>query len=304
MTEKPRRPWHRRLLRAVLLFAGIPYLAVAGIMVCCQRELIFRPTKTLRLLASEAATADCPLEDIELHANDGRTMHGWMFAATASDQPRWLLIYFPGNGGCRRDRCADCRDFTLLGCEVLLFDYRGYGDNGGSPSEEHFAADAEAVWRLATDDLDYAPANIVLFGESLGGAVATRLAAERAEAGEPPAALILNSTFASLDETVAWHYPAFPFQFLLWDRFPSVDRIPHVACPVLHFHGTDDDLVPIAHGRRLFAAAPKTSPRGVASRFVTIQGGQHNFITMSDMRVAVGELLEEIRAPSGITAVP
>jgi fermentation-respiration switch protein FrsA (DUF1100 family) len=243
---------------------------------------------------------DCSLADIGLQADDGRTLHGWRFAGEGTDRPRWLVIYFPGNGGCRRDRCADCRDFTTLDCEVLLFDYRGYGDNGGSPSEEKFAADAEAIWRLATTELGYSPRNIVLFGESLGGAVATRLAAERAQAGEPPAALILNSTFASLGETVAWHYPAFPFQYLLWDRFASVDRIPHVACPVLHFHGTDDDLVPIAHGCRLFAAAPKASPGGIASRFVTIEGGRHNFITMSDMRSAVSELLEQVRG----SAVP
>jgi len=289
-------------LRAVVLFFAIPYLCITGIMVCCQRELIFQPTKTKRLLAADAASPNQPLEDIELQGADGRILHGWRFPASAeaAELPRLLVIYFPGNAGCRRDRYADCQDFTRLGCDVLLFDYRGYGDNGGSPSEEHFAADARQVWTLATDTLGFAPDRIVLFGESLGGAVATRLAAERAQSGEAPAALILNSTFASMGETVAWHYPAFPFQYLLWDRFPSVDRIPHVACPVLHFHGTDDDVVPIAHGRRLFAAAPQTSPTGIASRFVTIEGGEHNFITMGDMRDAVGELLGAIRDRAAI----
>ncbi|HUQ71607.1 MAG TPA: alpha/beta hydrolase, partial [Planctomycetaceae bacterium] len=268
-----------------------------GIMVCCQRELMFQPTKTKRLLAAGASSPDQSLEDVEIQAADGRTLHGWRFQASteSAELPRLLVIYFPGNAGCRRGRYADCQDFTRLGCDVLLFDYRGYGDNPGSPSEEHFAADARQVWTLATDTLGFMPARIVLFGESLGGAVATRLAAERSQAGEAPSALILNSTFASMGETVAWHYPAFPFRYLLWDRFPSVDRIPHVGCPVLHFHGTDDDIVPIAHGRRLFAAAPKTSPTGIASRFVTIEGGQHNFITMGDMRDAVGELLGKIR---------
>uniref|UniRef100_A0A7C2P0U4 Alpha/beta hydrolase n=1 Tax=Schlesneria paludicola TaxID=360056 RepID=A0A7C2P0U4_9PLAN len=287
----------RRLLRFFVLFALIPYLAVTTLFVCCQRELIYQPTKTSRLLAADVATPDLALEDVEVEATDGRVLHGWRFLAKqeADDGSPFLVIYFPGNAGCRRDRYADCRDFTNLGCEVLLFDYRGYGDNGGSPSEEHLAADAQRVWSLATKQLGFSPARIVLFGESLGGAVATRLAAERAQTGEPPAALVLNSTFASLGETVAWHYPAFPFRYFLWDHFPSVDRIPHVGCPVLQFHGTGDDIVPLAHGQRLFAAAPTRSPTGIASRFVTVQDGQHNFIAMPDMHTAVGMLLAEIR---------
>jgi uncharacterized protein len=225
-TAQP-RSWSRRLLRTVVLFAVVPYLAVTALMVCCQRELIYQPTKTGRLLAAEVASPGLVIEDAELEADDGRVLHGWRFVAEshAEDESRLLVIYFPGNAGCRRDRFADCRDFTQLGCDVLLFDYRGYGDNGGSPSEERIAADAQRVWQLATGPLGFAPAQIVLFGESLGGAVATRLAAERSQAGDPPVALVLNSTFASLGETAAWHYPAFPFRYLLWDRFPSVDRI-------------------------------------------------------------------------------
>ena len=215
---------------------------------------------------------------------------------SATDEPKFLVIYFPGNAGCRRDRIGDCCDFTQLGCDVLLFDYRGYGDNGGSPGEELLAADARRVWIFATQDLHFPPERIVLFGESMGGAVATRLAAEFSLAGDPPAALILNSTFSSLPDVAAWHYPVFPFRFLLIDRFPSIERIPHVTCPILQFHGTADDIVPFEYGRRLFDAGPKISATGVASRFLAIEGGRHNFITMMDMQAAVGTLLTEIRA--------
>jgi fermentation-respiration switch protein FrsA (DUF1100 family) len=146
--------------------------------------------------------------------------------------------------------------------------------------------------------LGYAPAEIVIFGESMGGGVATRLAAECAQSGEPAAALILNSTFASLADTAAWHYPAFPFRYLVWDRFPSVDRIPHVTCPVLQFHGTADTIVPYSEGQRLFAAAPKRSPAGMESRFVTIPDGEHNFISMQDMGDAVDAFFHELRTTS------
>ncbi|OYW13437.1 MAG: hypothetical protein B7Z55_16850, partial [Planctomycetales bacterium 12-60-4] len=156
------------------------------------------------------------------------------------------------------------------------------------------AADARHQWQFATHDLGYPPERILLFGESLGGAVATRLAAEFSEAGDPPAALILNSTFASMPRTVAWHYPLFPFQYFVWDRFPSIERIPRVTCAILQFHCTADDVVPIDHGRALLNAAPAASKDGIAPKFVTIQGGGHNFITVGQMRDKIGALLNAL----------
>jgi fermentation-respiration switch protein FrsA (DUF1100 family) len=285
------------LLRGLLRYVLTPYLAVIALMVTFQRRLIFFPTKTDRLLAKDVRESNVAVDDVELHAANGLPLHGWRYQAKShtADDPKFLVIYFPGNAGCRRDRVGDCCDFTRLGCDVLLFDYRGYGDNGGSPSEELMAADARRVWMFATQELQFPPEQIVLFGESMGGAVATRLAAEFSRAGTPPAAIVLNSTFASLPDVAAWHYPAFPFRFLLFDRFPSIERIPHVTCPILQFHGTSDGIVPFEHGRRLFDAAPKTSASGVASRFVAVQDGRHNFITMGDMQSAVGGLLAQIR---------
>ncbi len=283
--------WHRRAIRLVLLFLVTPYVAVTIIMVCVQRQLIFAPTRTSRLLAREAGAG---VEDVEIPAADDLTLHGWRFRArlpAGTDAANFLVLYFPGNAGCREDRIPDCQDFTRLGCDVLLFDYRGYGDNGGSPSEEHFAADARQIWMFATQELQYPPERLILFGESLGGAVATRLAAELSLAGDPPAALVLNSTFASMPRTVAWHFPAFPFQFLIWDRFPSIERIPQVASAVLQFHGTADETVPFEHGRALFDAAPSASRSGVEKRFVTIEGGGHNSITVDQMDAEIGALV-------------
>lgn len=298
MTERRPRSWPRWILRAIVLFAVVPYLAVTAILITFQRRLIFQPTKVAWLSAAEFSSPGEAITDVELTTDDGLTLHGWRFAAINAETPRRLVIYFPGNAGCRRDRLADCADFTRLGCDVILFDYRGYGDNAGSPTEAKLAADAQAIWRLATGPEGYSPAEIVLFGESMGGGVATRLAAECAQRGEPVAALILNSTFASLADTAAWHYPALPVRFLVWDRFPSVDRIPHVACPVLQFHGTADSIVPCSEGQRLFAAAPKRSAAGIESRFVPIPGGEHNFISMHDMSDAVDALFHELRTMS------
>jgi fermentation-respiration switch protein FrsA (DUF1100 family) len=288
-----RRTWKYWYFRSLLIYIGVPYVAIFVLMGIYQRDFIYQPKKTGRLLA-ETAISTPPVEDVELPTADGLTLHGWRYRAVADKDAKFLVIYFPGNAGCRADRVGDCRDFTQLGFDVILFDYRGYGDNQGSPSETLMASDANQVWEFAKKELQYSPDRIVIFGESMGGAMATRLASECSVAGTPPAALILNSTFASLAETVTWHYPVFPFQFILLDRYPSVERIVRVTCPVLQFHGTADKVVAFQHGQRLFDAAPTRSKTGIEKQFVQIPNGQHNFITMSDMRDAVRKLMNAV----------
>lgn len=290
--RKP-RTWRRWLLRSSVIYFLVPYLAIFILMGVFQRDFIYQPRKTGRLLA-QSVTNDPPVEDVEMQSADGLTIHGWRYRSAPGTDAKFLVIYFPGNAGCRADRVGDCRDFSQLGFDVILFDYRGYGDNKGSPSEKMLASDANQVWKFATNELNYAPDRIIIFGESMGGAMATRLASDCSIAGTPPAALILNSTFASLAETVAWHYPMFPFPLILLDQYPSVERISRVTCPVLSFHGTDDHVVGFEQGQRLFNAAPTRSASGIEKRFVQIPDGQHNFITMSDMRDAVEAMMSTV----------
>lgn len=284
-----RRPWWRRLLRALVVYAVTPYLAVLVIFAVGQRWLLYPANRTGVLAGANVSTSEVRVSDVLIPTTDGMTLHGWHLHATDAEGDRPLVIYFPGNSGSRQDRTHDCREFVRLGFDVLICDYRGYGDNDGAPSESALTGDAREVWSYAVDELGWSPQQIVLFGESLGGALAVRLAAELSSAGTPPGGLVLNSTFAALPETVAWHYPAFPFQFVLLDRYPSVERIGKVSCPLLQFHGTEDDFVPLAHGRRLFDAAPPESSRGVAKRFVTIAGGTHNAIPVSDLAAELTE---------------
>lgn len=290
----PAVSWQRRFLRGLMLYVVTPYLAVAAVFVLFQRKLLFQPTKTGRLLAEEQSTADAEILDVELTTDDGPILHGWHFRPqrAADDAERFLVLYFPGNAGCRAHRLADCRDFTRLGCEALIFDYCGYGDNDGAPSETQFAADAHRIWKFAKEKLGFAPNRIVIFGESLGGAVTVRLASELCAEGTPPAAIVLNSTFDTLANVVAWHYPAFPFRFLLRDRFDSAGGVTKITCPILQFHGTDDAIVPIVHGRRLFDAATQGDDR----RFITIEGGMHNFITVDMMEREIAGLLKQIQS--------
>src|SRR5690606_35542166 len=113
----------------------------------------------------------------------------------------------------------------------------------------------------------------------------------------PPAGLVLSSTFASLPETVAWHYPYFPFRYLLFDTYPSAERIRDVTCPVVVFHGTEDEFVPVEHGWRLFAAVPARSASGIEKRFEVVCGSGHNSLPASLLRDAVTQMLANSDEP-------
>lgn len=286
-TDEPRRFTHK-LRRACVLYAVIPYLSVTAIFAVFQRKLIYQPTVSHDLsLAAVGETSEMG-RDVELQTAAGETLRGWLLKGRTHDgghhHRSLLVIYFPGNSLNRHERVADLKEVARCGFDVLIFDYRGFGDSTGSPSEAALSADARRIWRYATDELAYEQRNIVVFGESVGGAVALSLWGDDVSHPPEPAALILNSTFASLPQTVSWHYPYFPFQFLLLDRWPSIGRISRVTVPVTIFHGTDDQFVPVAHAGELSEAAPN-------SRLFEISGAGHNDIPMLRLR----QELEAIR---------
>ena len=138
------------------------------------------------------------------------------------------------------------------------------------------------------------PGRIILYGESLGGAVAIRLAAELCEADSPPAGVILRSTFSSLVDAGAHHYPWLPVRLALVDRFNSIDRIPQLTCPILQIHGARDSIMPIELGRKLFEAAPEQSSSKIAKKFVELPDAGHNDVTLvaeTELRAAIGKFL-------------
>jgi pimeloyl-ACP methyl ester carboxylesterase len=192
-----------------------------------------------------------------------------------------------GNGGNRSLRAPLADALAGMGLHVLLFDYRGYGGNPGRPTEEGLAADARAALEYLAGRPEVDPDRLVLFGESLGAAVALRLATER-----PPAALVLRSPFASLAEVGQRHYPLVPVSLLLRDRYESAAVAGRLTAPLLVVAGGRDGIVPAAHSRRLFAAAPEPK------RLVILDGVDHN-----DYELLAGRrLLAELRA--FLAAVP
>lgn len=293
----------RQVIRGLLIATGV-YLAMLLMLTLLQRSLIYMPTRQAPIETREAGLPAGRVHDIVVPAADGQSLHGWHFlpanspAHTDAECDRllakasWVVLYFSGNAGHRGYRAAEADLLNRLDCHVFLVDYRGYGDNGGDPSEEAFAKDAESVWRYATVTRQVPPHKILLFGESLGGGVAVRLAADRCDRGERPGGLILRATFPSLVAVAGWHYPWLPVQWAMQERYPSVERIPRVTCPVLHFHGTRDSIVPEKMGRQLFAAAPAQSTNGVEKRYVDLPGVDHNDI----LETAGGRVREVLRS--------
>jgi fermentation-respiration switch protein FrsA (DUF1100 family) len=272
------RTWQRRIARAIILYAVTPYLMVIAIFTVFQRQLMYRPTVASSLsVAAVGRPADFAI-DVELTSADNTRLRGWL-VHSADRQPddggqSSLVLYFPGNSLNRLDRIQDLCEVASRGFDVLVFDYRGFGDSEGSPSESRLSADSLLIWKYACEDLGYDESRIIIFGESLGGAVALSLWSEANSRPPQPAALILSSTFASMQQTVAWHYPFFPFQWLLLDRWPSSDRIGRVQSPIIVFHGTADDMIPIEQGQKLAQASSR-------SEFISIPGGGHNEVPVS-----------------------
>jgi fermentation-respiration switch protein FrsA (DUF1100 family) len=226
-----------------------------------QRWLIYFPE---RELPPPQAVGLPTVEPVSFATEDDLHLEGW-FVHPAGPPTGQTVIVFNGNGGNRAYRAPLAAALARAGHAVLLFDYRGYGGNPGLPSERGLARDARAALQAVLSRPDVDPARIVYFGESIGTAVAVRLAAER-----PPHALILRSPFTSLVDVGRHHYPFLPVQWMLRDRFHTLDHITAVRAPLLVVAGTDDQIVPHEMSEALYAAAPE--PKWLA----TIEDADHN----------------------------
>jgi fermentation-respiration switch protein FrsA (DUF1100 family) len=241
---------------------AVGVLILVTLLWAVQRRLIYFPRPHE---LAPAATALPGAEEVTFQTEDGLRLSGWFSPAAGAKSGATILV-FNGNAGDRSLRAPLAAALAQAELAVLLFDYRGYGRNPGTPSEAGLLMDARAARAYLIRRRDVDPDRLVYFGESLGAAVAVALAAE-----QPPAALILRSPFTSLAEMGHLHYPFLPVVgFLLRDRFASIEQIPRVRCPVLIIAGEQDQIVPPAHSRRLYEAAhdPK--------QFELIPGADHN----------------------------
>ena len=251
----------------VLLLGG----TVVAMLWALQRQLIYFPDPTPVPPAGDVIAG---ARDVTLHTADGLELGAWFVPATGDVDTGMAVLVAPGNGGNRAGRAGFAEELRRRGLAVLLMDYRGYGGNPGSPSQDGLAADADAA-AGALKELGYPPQRTVYFGESLGSGVVAAL-----QVRHPPAGIVLRSPFTELADVGAHHYPWLPVRALLRDRFPVVEHLATSDVPITVIYGDRDSVVPAVLSARVADQAPSLAER------VVIAGADHNDPVMFGPRVA------------------
>ena len=220
------------------------YVFIVVAMFLAQRSLIYPAGSTPPRLAEHGLPG---LETVETDSHPGLTLTHWFHAPSKPGAP--LIVFFHGNASDVGSAVAKMRPFIDAGYGLLATGYRGYSGNPGKPSEKGLSADARSVIDWAQHQ-GYERDRLVYFGESLGTAVAVKMAAER-----PPSALVLEAPPSSIADVAAAHYWYLPVRPLIRDPWDSHARIAKVNCPVMVLHGENDPVVPVRFGRKLFEAA-------------------------------------------------
>jgi fermentation-respiration switch protein FrsA (DUF1100 family) len=262
-----RLPWLKAVLGGVALAAAV--LAVAGVVIwwlgVLDRYFIFFPEREVTVTPADRGLA---FEEVSFTAADGTRLHGW-YVPGASDVT-WL--WFHGNGGNIADRLdALAALHRNLGVNIFIFDYRGYGKSEGRPTEKGMYLDGEAALAYLRTRLDVDVDKVVLYGRSLGCAVAVEMASRHGAY-----ALVLESPFTSVKAMARRAFPVLPAWLLVKSRFDSLAKIREMDTPLLVIHPERDEIVPLAMGREVYEAA--AGPK----RFFVAEGALHNDQHLAD----------------------
>jgi uncharacterized protein len=238
-----------------------------------QRRLIYFPDRSV---PPPAAGVIPDARDVTLRTADGLRLTAWLVRPPPGTPDRHLAVLVaPGNAGNRLARAPLAAALARLGLTVLLVDYRGYGGNPGSPSEDGLGRDIRAARAYLIEKAGVPAGRLLYYGESLGAAVVTALAA-----GHPPAGLVLRSPFTDLPAAGQVHYPLLPVRLLLRDRFPVAGLLAAVTAPTVVVYGTADSIVP--PDQSIAVAGAAAGP----VRLIAVDGADHN-----DARLLAGEQL-------------
>lgn len=269
-----------RLLLSLLIGGATVYIGLAAYLYLFQASYVYFPELPTRRVENSPADVGLAFESLQIATEDGETLDGWYVPAR---EPRATVLYLHGNGGNIGHRVEIIELFHRLGLAVLIVDYRGYGRSTGKPGEAGTYRDAEAAWRYLTETRRIPAGDIVLYGESLGGAIAARLAQRRA-----PRALVLYATFTSIPDMAHELYPYQPTSLLVRYRYDTRAALASVRCPLLILHSREDEIVPYHHGQELLAAAP--GPKWL----VELRGGHNDapFVSRESFAKAVEEFLQ------------
>jgi fermentation-respiration switch protein FrsA (DUF1100 family) len=256
--------WTRRLSIGAVVIALL-YVAACGYMWATQVEHVFEPTPVFQTTPDRLGMK---FEELRIPVGSGADkseLYGWWVPAEEANTPTFLYLH--GNFRNIGNNLEHTQRLHNLGYNVLLVDYRGYGKSAGSkPSEAKVYEDAEAAWQYLLKQRGVKPQQAFIYGHSLGGGIAIDLAVHHPEA----AGLITESTITSMVDMGKLEYGYLPIDWLINQRFESLEKVSLLRIPVLFIHGTWDKKIPYQMAQQLYAAAPQPKT------LTLIEGGEHN----------------------------
>lgn len=262
-----------RVLASLLTIAASTYVLLIIVLYFYQGRMVFLAHMPGRQLTASPGDIGLTYESVMIPTEDGEQIHGWyVHHGSGEDASRGVLLFFHGNAGNISHRLDSIRVFNQLGLDVLIVDYRGYGESTGKPSEAGLYADGEAAWNYLVDERGVAPGRIIVFGRSLGAAVGARLAGH-----ESPGGLILESGFTSGVEMARRLYPFLPARLVTRLDFPVKEYVGDIDCPAMVIHSRDDEIIPFDMGQSVFEAIP-----GDEKVFLEIWGGHNTGFFLSE----------------------
>ncbi len=229
-----------------LLLAGVFYISFSVMLFFTQSRMVYYPE---RHISTTPTAIQLAYRDVVFRAKDGIKLTGWFIPAAKC---KGVILFCHGNAGNISHRLDTIDLFHRLGYSTFIFDYRGYGQSEGSPSEEGTYQDVEAAWEYLTKREGIAHSDIIIFGRSLGSSIGAWLTGR-----ERPAACILESSFTSARDVAATLYPYLPVSILCRYKYDSVQALKTAQSPLLFIHSIHDEIIPIKLGRKLFATAPE-----------------------------------------------
>lgn len=274
-------------MTSAIVAALVMYLAVLILLRFFEPHLIYFPGERALVLPPESL--DLPIERVEISTEDSVKLVSWVIPAPTGSAGLWLLICH-GNAGnlSSFDRPLHYAGLRALGLSLLVFDYRGYGESGGKSGEQGLYRDAAAAYRYLRETRGVPDDRIVVFGHSLGSAVAVDLVSR-----VPAAGLIMEGAFTSVIDRGQEIYPYIPVRWIAGSRFGSLEKIVAIRTPKLFLHAAADDVIPLAHSRRLFAAAPEPKT------LVELEGGHGDAFDVDSARYfgSIARFLAGLPAP-------
>jgi fermentation-respiration switch protein FrsA (DUF1100 family) len=250
----------------VSIFA-IGYAVLAAALFFYQPNLLYFPDMPSREIEATPGDIGLKFEALTLTTRDDEQLDAWFIPA---DPARGVVLFCHGNAGNISHRLDSIRLFHELGLSVLIFDYRGYGQSTGKPTEKGTYRDADAAWDYLVEQRGIPAEHIILFGRSLGASIAADLATRQSAA-----AVVLESAFTSVPDIAAKFYPWLPVRWLSRYQYDTRKKLASIHSPVLIVHSRDDEIISYSNGEQLYEAAREPK------QFLPLRGGHNDGFLVS-----------------------